>query len=118
MSSEEKIILNRYKEMQYAMINKDINILDEIVKDGTVFTHMSGKVQTKEEYFEDIRIGKLNYKSYKLEKPKIKIERNKAILNAIVTLTANAYGAEDSWPFNVNAYFEKINGNWIYTNIF
>ncbi len=51
LSNGEEMVLNRYKEMQQAMIDKDIDKLNKIVKDGTTFTHMSGKNQTKEEYF-------------------------------------------------------------------
>ena len=116
LTSEEEIVLNKYKEMQQAMIDKDIDKLNHIVKDGTTFTHMSGKVQTKEEYFEDIITGALDYQAYTIENPSISIEGNKAILKARVTLTANAYGAQGSYPFNITAYFEKVDGEWLYTN--
>ena len=116
LTNDEKMVLNRYKEMQQAMIDKDIDKLNKIVKDGTTFTHMSGKTQTKEEYFEDIRRGSLDYQSYTIEDPKVTIDGNKAILKARVTLTANAYGAQGSYPFNVTAFFEKIDDEWLYTN--
>lgn len=116
ITSEEEIILNRYKEIQQAMIDKDIDKLNKIVKDGTTFTHMSGKTQTKEEYFEDIRRGALDYQSYTIEDSKVTIDGNKAILKARVTLTANAYGAQGSYPFNISAYFEKVDEEWLYTN--
>ena len=98
LTNDEEMVLNRYKEMQQAMVDKDIDKLNLIVKDGTTFTHMSGKTQTKEEYFEDIRSGALDYQSYIIENPKVTIEGNKAILRARVTLTANAYGAQGSYP--------------------
>lgn len=118
LSNEEEIVLNRYKEMQQAMIDKDIDKLNNIVKDGTTFTHMSGKTQSKEEYFADIESKALDYQSYTIENPKVEIDGNKAILTARVTLTANAYGAQGSWPFNVTAYFEKVNNEWLYRNKF
>ncbi len=116
LSNEEEIVLSRYKEMQQAMIDKDIDKLNKIVKDGTTFTHMSGRTQTKEEYFEDIKTGVLDYQSYRVENPKVTIEGNKAILKARVTLTANAYGAQGTYPFNISACFEKVDGEWLYTN--
>ncbi len=116
LTNEEGTILNRYKEMQQAMIDKDIDKLNKIVKDGTTFTHMSGKTQTKEEYFEDIKTGALDYQSYTIENPSVSIEENKAILKARVTLTANAYGSQGTYPFNVSAYFKKVDGEWLYTN--
>ncbi len=115
LTNEKETILNRYKEMQQAMVDKDIDKLNKIVKDGTTFTHMSGKTQTKEEYFEDIKTGALDYQSYTIENPSVSIEGNKAILKARVTLTANAYGAQGTYPFNVSAYFEKVDGEWLYT---
>ena len=30
--------------------------------------------------------------------------------------TANAYGAQGSWPFNVTAHLVKIDGEWYMTN--
>lgn len=116
LSNEEEIVLSRYKEMQQAMVDKDIDKLQAIVKDGTTFTHMSGRTQTKEEYFEDIKTGALDYQSYSIENSRISIDDNKAILKASVTLTANAYGTQGTYPFNVSAYFEKVDGEWLYTN--
>lgn len=116
LSNEEEIILNRYKEMQQTMVDREIDKLNKIVKDETTFTHMSGRTQTKEEYFEDIRNSSLDYQSYTIENPSVSIDGNKAILKARVTLTANAYGAKGSYPFNVSAYFEKVDNEWLYTN--
>ena len=116
LTSEEEIILNRYKEMQQAMVDKDINKLNNIVKVGTTFTHMSGRTQTREEYFEDIRNGALDYQSYTIENPSVSIDGNNAFLKAKVTLTANAYGAQGSYPFDIYAYFERVDGEWLYTN--
>lgn len=116
LSLEEEIILNRYKELEQAMIDKDIDKLNKIVKEGTTFTHMSGKTQSKNEYFEDIRSGALDYQAYTIENPRVTIDGNTAILKARVTLTANAYGAQGTYPFNISAYFEKIDGEWLYTN--
>ena len=116
LSSEEQEILNRYKEMQQAMVDKDIKKLREIVKDDTTFTHISGRTHTREEYFADIESKALDYQSYTIENPVVTIDGNKATLKARVTLTANAYGAQGSYSFNVNAHFEKINNEWLYTN--
>ena len=116
LSCEEQEVLNRYKEMQQAMEDKNIEKLREIVKEDTTFTHMSGRTQTREEYFADIESKALDYQSYTIENPVVTIDGNKAVLKARVTLTANAYGAQGSYPFNVNAHFEKINNEWLYTN--
>ena len=115
-TDEEAIILSRYREMRQAMVDKDIEKLDEIVADWTVFTHMSGKTQSKQEYFSDIKSWRLDYQNYKIENPDVIIEWDMATLRARVSLTANAYWAQWTWPFNVSAHFKKIDGIRYYIN--
>ncbi len=114
--NEESKVLEVYENVQQAMIDKDIDTLDRIIKDGTTFTHMSGKTQTKEEYFDEIADGTLNYYKYKIANCNITVNGNRAALKAYVTLTAKVYGISGSWTLRVNPHFEKINGEWIYCN--
>ena len=116
MINEEEKVLAAYEAMQQAMIDKDIDALDRIVKDGTTFTHMSGKTQTKAGYFGEITDGTLNYYRCKIENCTITVSGNTATLSADVTLTAKVYGTSGSWTLPVNAHFERINDEWIYCN--
>ena len=111
-NTDEAAVLTAYETIQQAMIDKDIDTLDRVILDGTTFTHMSGKTQTKEEYFADIRDGRLDYQSYTMENTRVVIDGDEATLTSHVVLTANAYGAQGSWPFNVTAHFTKIDGEW------
>lgn len=54
LDAEQTAILDTYKRVQQAMIDKDIETLDELYLDGATFRHMSGKVQAKEEFFGEI----------------------------------------------------------------
>lgn len=114
--NEKDRILAVYQTMQQAMIDKDIDALDSIVKDGTTFTHMSGKMQTKAEYFGEIAGGTLNYYRYQIKNCEIAVNGDNATMTADVTLTAKVYGMSGSWTLPVNAHFEKINNDWLYTN--
>ena len=53
-SSEESAVLKAFETMQQAMIDKDIDTLNDLVTADKTFTHMSGKVQTKEQFFGEI----------------------------------------------------------------
>lgn len=113
---EEQRVIARYQAVQQAMIDRDIDTLNAIILDGTTFTHMSGKTQTKDEYFADIRDGRLDYQSYTMTGAKVVIDGDDATLTCRVVLTANAYGAQGSWPFNVTAHLVRIDGEWYMTN--
>ena len=111
-NTEEATVLAAYEVIQQAMIDKDIETLDRAFLDGTVFTHMSGKQQTKEEFFREIADGTLNYYAYAIHDPKITVNGDEAMLTASVTLTAKVYGASGDWTLPVNARFTKIDGVW------
>ena len=115
-SSEEAQVLAAYQAIQQAMIDKDIETLDSMFQDGTIFTHMSGKTQTKEEFFGEIADGTLNYFAYDIHDPQITVNGDEAELTASVTLTAKVYGASGDWTLPVHARFTKINGEWISHN--
>lgn len=114
--NEKDKVLAVYETMQQAMVDKDIDTLDRIIKDGTTFTHMSGKTQSKDEFFGEIADGTLNYYKYRIDDCEITVNGSTAILKANVTLTAKVYGISGSWTLPVNAHFEKANDEWICTN--
>ena len=114
--SEESAVLKAFETMQQAMIDKDMDTLDKVIKAGTIFTHMSGKQQTKAEYFAEIKNGTLNYYGYHIADLHISVDEDHAVLSCTTTLDANVYGFSGSWDLHTNAYFEKTNGEWIYCN--
>ena len=109
-------VLATYKAIQQAMIDKDIGTLDRLYLEGTTFTHMSGKKQTKAEFFGEIADGTLNYYAYDIQNPEITVDGDEAALSASVTLKAKVYGSSGSWTLPVRAHFTKINGQWIAHN--
>ena len=106
---EEQRVIARYQAVQQAMIDRDIDTLNAIILDGTTFTHMSGKTQTKEEFFGEIEDGTLNYYKYELHDPVITIDGDTATLTGSTTLTAKVYGMSGSWTLPTNAHYIKIN---------
>ena len=111
-NTEEAQVLATYEAIQQAMIDKDIDTLDRLYLDGTTFTHMSGKTQTKDEFFGEIADGTLNYFAYDIQHPQITVDGDEATLSASVALTAKVYGASGTWTLPVNAHFTKIDGQW------
>lgn len=116
MTSEEKKILVAFEKMQQAMIDKDIETLRELTSEDKTFTHMSGKKQTREEFFEEIQRDILNYHRYVIHNPLIRVNGNYAYLKTNVTLTARVYGISGSWTLFTEAYYVKQQGEWIQCN--
>ena len=116
MPDEQKKVLETFHRFQQAMIDKDIETLTTLVVPDITFTHMSGKTQTKEEFFGEIEDGTLNYYKYELHDPVITIDGDTATLTGSTTLTAKVYGVSGSWTLPTNAHYIKIDGEWIHCN--
>ena len=114
--TDEEAVLAAFEKMQQAMIDKDVETMSALVTADKTFPHMSGKTQTKEEFFGEIAYGTLNYYKYRIENPVVKIDGDTATLTADTTLTARVYGMSGSWTLHTVAHYFKINGEWIQCN--
>lgn len=73
LNEDELSVLYRQAEYCQAMTDADIDTLRSIVSADKTFTHMSGKTQSREEYFADIADGRLNYYKIGIESPVITV---------------------------------------------
>ena len=107
-----------YVQARYcqAMTDADIDTMREIVSEDMVFTHMSGRQQTREEYFADIANGRLNYFTIGIEKPVIKVDDDTASVTFTSVLNANAYGARGTYRMKGTHHYEMRAGEWIAVN--
>ena len=116
MTKSQEEVLERFIEFQEAMIEKDQDMLNEILNDNYTLTHMSGKTQTKQEYIDEIMDGTLNNYKSTIDNPEITIiENTKAIFKANVTLEAKVYGIKGTWTLHSEQTMEKINDKWYIT---
>ena len=77
------------------MTDADTDTMRELVSEDMTYTHMSGKTQTREEYFADIEKGRLNYFKIGIEAPVIEVDGDTATIEYTSVLNANAYGATE-----------------------
>ena len=117
LDEEEKSVLLAQAKYCQAMTDADIGTLRALVAEDTVFTHMSGKRQTREEYFDDIARGRLRYFSIGIENPVIEVDGDRATVSFTSVLNANAYGARGTFRMSGVHAWEKRNGAWISVNL-
>ena len=116
LNVEELEVLYAQARYCQAMTDADIDTMRELVSEDTIFTHMSGMQQTREEYFSDVASGRLRYFTIGIENPVIKVDGNKAQITYISVLNANAYGARGTFRMSGMHLYEKRNGEWISVN--
>lgn len=116
LSEEQLAVLYQQARYCQAMTEADIDTMDEIVSDNSVFTHMSGMQQTKEEYFADVEDGSLRYFTIGIENPVVEVNGNLATVTYTSVLNANAYGARGTYRMSGSHWFENRDGVWYSIN--
>ena len=113
LDDEQKEVLYHQAKYCQAMTEADTDTMRELVAEDKTYTHMSGKTQTREEYFADIENGDLTYYTIGIADPVIRVSGCSASITYTSVLNANAYGATGTFRMKGTHSLEKINGEWI-----
>jgi ketosteroid isomerase-like protein len=116
MSEEKQKILAVYNRINDAMVNKDIETLNNLLIDDYVLVHMNGYQQSKEEWLEQIENEEMKYFKTMPQKTTITIDGNTAILLCDTKIDARIYGFRNTWSMNMEMYFDKRGDNWYPVN--
>ena len=113
MTTEEKEVYTTYQAINNAMRKKDRTAMELYFDENLIFTHMSGKKQTREEFISEIMDGTLNYFKVDTKDYSISVDGDTAHMKVTHTLTAKVYGISGSWTLGGENTYKKRNGIWI-----
>ena len=112
MTDKEQII-QLYKEMYTAMVNKDRAELERVHDDSFVLVHMTGMRQPKEVYISSIMDGTLNYYSAEHEDMQVEVKGDTAVLIGKSKVTAAVFGGgKHTWRLQLRFQLMKKNSEW------
>ena len=112
MTDKEQII-QLYKEMYTAMVNKDKAELERVHDDSFVLVHMTGMRQPKDVYISSIMDGTLNYYSAEHEDMQADVKGDTAVLIGKSKVTAAVFGGgKHTWRLQLRFQLVKKNGEW------
>ena len=77
MNDKEKIE-NCYRQMYLGMIQKDRDVLSEVLDDSFVLVHMTGMRQSKDAFIRAVEDGTLNYYSANHQRMETKVSGDRA----------------------------------------
>lgn len=106
-------IIQLYKEMYTAMMNKDQAELERVHDDSFVLVHMTGMRQPKEVYISSIMDGTLNYYSASHEDMQVEVKGDTAVLIGRSRVNADVFGGgKHTWRLQLRFQLVKNNGEW------
>lgn len=112
-SQADQEIVDVFMEFQQALIDKDLDKLNEMILDVPDFINVTGKCQSKDEFLSQIGDGTLNYLNFDILNPTILFDdENAASLIANVRLFIKINAKELRVISNSVVSFEKSSEKW------
>ena len=106
-------IVDMFIEFQQALIDKDLDKLDDMVLDVEDFINVVGKYQSRDEFISQISDGTLSYSNFDILNPIILFDDdNAASLTANIRLAVEINGKELRVISNSVVSFERVDEKW------
>ena len=107
----EQEVINLSKEKWRWMSERNVDTLDALFHEKSVFVHMGGS-WGKEQELEIIKSGRIHYKQADIQEVSLNIMDNTAVLLNRITLLAVVGGNEVTNPFVVTEVYVQQSGTW------
>ncbi|MFD1418023.1 nuclear transport factor 2 family protein [Companilactobacillus keshanensis] len=94
------------------MLSKNIGLLSMIISHDADFVHITGKHQSKDDWLDQIKSGRMEYFSAKEELLEVTLSNKTAHVVMRNLLEARIYGFRNTWPIEAQTELVKINDVW------
>ncbi len=111
--TDKEQIQQCYEKMCSAMINKDRNVLENVLDDSYVLVHMTGMRQSKSEFINAVMDGTLNYYSAVHESESVELTGDTAVAVGRSYVQAAVFGGgKHYWHLQQQCSLKKTDGQW------
>ena len=112
MAGNEQMIIDLDKKRMTAMAQKDVAALKNMLCKGLIYTHSSGRQDTKQSLIEGMESGSTVYTSIEPSEVKAQDLGNAVVLTGVAALSVSAKGKPNSFRVRFTDVYENQNGTW------
>jgi hypothetical protein len=113
-TTTEQQLVGAYRQMQRFMVAADTRILKPLLAEGFTLVHITGYAQPRDEWLAHIDNGRMRYfSSDEDEVAVVKVEGQRAMLRGRNRVRASIWGAQGTWPLQLDIEFALVNGRWL-----
>jgi hypothetical protein len=112
MAGNGQMIIDLDKKRMDAMGKKDIAALKGMLCKGLIYTHSSGRQDTKESLIKGMESGTTVYTSVVPSEVKAQDVGNAVVLTGVAAISVNSNGKPNSFRVRFTDVYENQNGTW------
>lgn len=112
MSGNGAMIIELDRKRMTAMAQKDIPALKNMLCKGLVYTHSSGRQDTKQSLLDAMESGATVYTSMVPSDVKAQDLGNAVVLTGVAAISVNSHGKPNAFRVRFTDVYENQNGTW------
>ncbi|HKA45626.1 MAG TPA: nuclear transport factor 2 family protein [Burkholderiales bacterium] len=112
MSGNGQMIIDLDKKRMTAMAQKDVAALKSMLCKSLVYTHSSGRQDTKQSLIDGMESGTTVYTSMVPSDVKAQDLGNAVVLTGVAAISVNSSGKPNSFRVRFTDVYENQNGTW------
>jgi hypothetical protein len=113
LNTDEAQVLTVVRQLAQLMIKKDTAAMNGILDENYTLTHMTGYVQPKAEWFDEVTKESMKYYSENEVHHSVTVNGNKATATMQNLVDARIWGSRNTWRLQQKMTLEKRSGKWI-----
>lgn len=112
MAGNAEMIIELDRKRMTAMGEKDIAALNKMLCKGLIYTHSSGRQDTKESLIKGMETGSTVYVSVVPSEVKAQDLGNAVVLTGIAAISSTSHGKPNAFRVRFTDVYENQNGTW------
>jgi hypothetical protein len=112
MADNKEMIIELDRKRMTAMAQKDTAALKNMLCKGLVYTHSSGRQDTKQSLIDGMESGTTVYTSMVPSDVKAQDLGNAIVLTGVAAISVNSHGKPNSFRVRFTDVYENQNGTW------
>ena len=112
MSGNGEMIIELDRKRMTAMAQKDVAALKNMICKGLVYTHSSGRQDTKQSLLDGMENGTTVYTAMVPSDVKAQDFGNVVVLTGVAAISVNSRGKPNSFRVRFTDVYENQNGTW------
>lgn len=110
--NEERAVAQVVHQQVQGMLTKNFELLNQVISSNAKLVHIIGQVQSKAEWLEQIRLGRMHYFGSHEVLFQATVTDNQAQVVMRNELDARIYGFRNTWPLQSKIKLVKGQSGW------
>ena len=110
--NDQETVIALSRQIRQAMVDQDTDTIDRILTDDATLTHQTGYVQSKQEWIDFMKKGRMRYFTATEMGISADVNGDKARVVVKNKVDALIFGTRNIWNLQLVFNFEKLDGEW------